>query len=80
MFFLALREVTLAKETLKSLVRDGAMLCAVPLSIWAENPSGPLAFDGSRDIYYEKDNFLSCSYRGAHLGMNWNAEYDDHHL
>ena len=33
MFFLALREATLAKEILKSLVRDGAMLCAVPLSI-----------------------------------------------
>ena len=41
-------------EMLKSLVRDGAMLYAVALSIWAETPSCPLAFDESRDFMREK--------------------------
>ena len=33
---------------------DGAMLYAVALSIWAETPSGQLAFDESRDFMREK--------------------------
>ena len=48
--FPALRElaVTDGEVDSESLARDGAMLCAVALSIWAETPSGPLALDESR--------------------------------
>ena len=62
-------------EILKSLVRDGAMLCAVPLSIWAEIPSGPLAFDGSRDIMRK---ITSSVVQRSSLGMDWNARWDGH--
>ncbi len=45
-------------EMLNSLVRDGAMLCAVHLSILADIPSGPLALMVSKDLMYARTSLV----------------------
>ena len=55
---------------LNSLVTTRTIVAAVALSMWAEMPSGPLAFVTSNDVRWEK---TSSSYRGVaqdrHLGL-----------
>ena len=47
--FAACGNVPVFRERLNSLVTTGVIVTAVALSMWAEIPSGPLAFVTSRD-------------------------------
>ena len=56
-------------DKLNSLVTTGAFVSDVALSMWAEMPSGPLAFVTSSDVRREKTSFsVHKSRSGQALG------------
>ena len=56
-------------ERLKSLVTDETMLVAVNFNILADNPSGPLNLDVSRDERRSKTSSSVQRYSSGHSGL-----------
>ena len=56
-------------KMLKSLVRDGAMLFAVPFSILLDKPSGPLALAASSNRMYESTSPSKQSRSSGHSSL-----------